>query len=541
MGLFEKLRSWPTAFVCSALSTVLGGTFKTAYAADIWLSAVDPVVRAAHRWDASADYMDLFRPDAAWHTVAKQTRVFKIGPGFASQGREADLKQLFADLRRRHIALALEIGMLTVSDHCREKTEAYGEPGVVERILLRIKRLGGDLDYIAMDEPFYYGHQYAGADACKLSAAQLAEDVAPNVAAARRIFPNVRIGDVEVVYYSTDFLDATRDWIDAYAKATGTPLAFFHADESWSVQATRNLVPLAGFLERRRIRFGVIYNAGPQGTGDVQWAQAAIRHADQVESELGLHPDDALFQTWEKFPTRVLPETASGTLTHIALHYLKPRSSLSVGREGASLEGRLGGLDGAPLAHATVLLSTIGDAGEGAMVEQSVSGNVPANACAAVFAVRANKELGCSACAGAVTARIGAARYTEGSAAARSFPPARIDVTEAQSMATNSARFAVQPGAPFTLEVALAVNTRAERAGSVGVLFVDAAGREVQRRMIPLEPTEAPLGTVQTDADGRFSFTPKRALGSASRPSLRARFDGNELLRGASALNPPQG
>ncbi|RKP44302.1 hypothetical protein D7S89_22495 [Trinickia fusca] len=485
--------------------------------------------------------MDLFRPDAPWPTVARQTRVFKIGPGFASQGREEDLRQLFANLRERHIALALEIGMLSISDHCREKTEAYGEPGLVEHILLRIKRLGGNLDYLAMDEPFYYGHQYAGPDACKLPAAQLAQDIAPNIVTARRIFPGVKIGDVEVVYYSTDFVDATQEWVDAFAKSTGTPLAFFHADESWSPQAMRNLVPLAGFLKRRHVRFGVIYNAGPQGTSDASWAQAAIRHADAAETELGLHPDDALFQTWEKFPTRVLPETASDTLTHIALRYLQPRTSLTSRRDGTQLVGRLIDLDGAPVANVAILFSTIGDTQDDATVQQRISGRVPASAHAAVLAIRANRELNCATCAGAVTARLGSALYSEGSDNVRRFPPSRVDVTAVQSVATNSPQFPVQPGASFTFEIPLAVSTQAERAGSVGVLFVDAAGHEVQRRMISLEPTELILGAAQTDADGRFSYTLSNTFAGGAKPTIRARFTGNERLRGASVLLPPQG
>lgn len=542
MGPLEKSRRRLSAFIGLIVCSALGASPQAGNATDIWLAAVDPVVREAHQWDAGADYMDLFLPDAPWPTVARQTRVFKIGPGFASQGREKDLRQLFANLRERHIALALELGMLSISDHCHEKTEAYGEPGLVEHILLRIKRLGGNLDYLAMDEPFYYGHQYAGPDACKLSAAQLAQDIAPNIATARRIFPGVKIGDVEVVYYSTDFVNATQEWIDAFAQSTGTPLAFFHTDESWSPQAMRNLVPLAGFLKHRHVRFGVIYNAGPQGTSDASWAQAAIRHADEVETELGLHPDDALFQTWEKFPTRLLPETASDTLTNIALRYLQPRSSLTLKRDGVQLVGRLTDLDdGAPLAHVPVLFTTIGDTDDDALVQRSVSGRVPASATAAVLAVRANRELSCATCAGALTARLGSARYREGNDSERRFPSSRIDVTAAQSVATNSPQFPVQPGAPFTFELALAVNTQAERAGSVGVLFVDAAGHEVQRRMINLEPTEMTLGAVQTDADGRFSYTPSKTFAGGAKPSFRVRFTGNERLRGASVLIPPQG
>jgi hypothetical protein len=522
-----------------AATLVLFGLVATSAAQQIWLSAVDPVVRAAHQWDASVDYMDLFRPDAPWSTVAKQVRVFKIGPGFASQGREEDLKQIFADLQRRHIALALEIGMLTHSSHCNEKSEAYGPPGLVETLLSRVKRLGGTIDYIAMDEPFYYGHEYAAPDACRLSAAQLAEDVAPNVAVAKRIFPGIKIGDVEVVYSSPEFTEATKMWMDAYSKATGERLYFFHADVSWSPQAMRNLVPLAAFAKSRLVRFGVIYNAGSQGTSDALWTQAAIRNANRMESEFGLHPEDAVFQTWEKFPSHLLPETTPGTLTNVVLNYLNPRSTLTLNRNGTQLRGRLIDSKGAPIPHAPITLDALGEVSDAAMVHQSISGNVPENARFAALAVRANKELGssCTSCMGAVSARIGAAQYHEGSSggASQKFPPSHFEVGAAQSVYTNSSKFAVTPGASFTFEVPLAVHTNAERAGSIGVLFMDAAGHEVRRTMIHLKSTEATLGKVETGADGSFVFNMSQPIPQGQTPTITALFDGTDHIRGTAA------
>ena len=57
-----------------------------------------------------------------------------------------------------------------------------------------VRELGGDLRYIAMDELYYFGYQ--DASGCHQSAAELAANVAQSVARARRIFPNVVIGDI---------------------------------------------------------------------------------------------------------------------------------------------------------------------------------------------------------------------------------------------------------------------------------------------------------------------------------------------------------
>jgi hypothetical protein len=81
---------------------------------------------AARKWDASGDFMELFRLDSGWKTVAANIGVFKIGPGFVQQGKEEDLRLIFSELKRHDIKLALEMGMATRSEHCQETTEAYG-------------------------------------------------------------------------------------------------------------------------------------------------------------------------------------------------------------------------------------------------------------------------------------------------------------------------------------------------------------------------------------------------------------------------------
>jgi hypothetical protein len=113
--------SWVLRLAC-VVCIICGG----AHANEVWLGPVDPVTRAARKWDASGDFMELFRWDSRWKTVAANIRVFKIGPGFVQQGKEEDLRLIFSELKRHDIKLALEMGMATRSEHCQETTEAYG-------------------------------------------------------------------------------------------------------------------------------------------------------------------------------------------------------------------------------------------------------------------------------------------------------------------------------------------------------------------------------------------------------------------------------
>jgi hypothetical protein len=167
------------------------------------------------------------------------------------------LKQAFSDMKRRNVAFAVELTLLTKTDSCRYKGEGYlDDVQTLKNLLERIRRTGGELSYIAMDEPFYYGHQYSGPNACHESATEIARRVAATVVIARSIFPNVQIGDEEVVNASRPAMDELAEWADAYRAAVGEPLAFIHADMEWSGLAMRELEPLAAALKARHVSLG---------------------------------------------------------------------------------------------------------------------------------------------------------------------------------------------------------------------------------------------------------------------------------------------
>jgi hypothetical protein len=529
--------SWVLRLVC-VVCIICGG----AHANEVWLGPVDPVTRAARKWDASDDFMELFRSDSAWKTVAANIRVFKIGPGFVQQGKEEDLRLIFSELKRHNIKLALEMGMATRSEHCQERTEAYGEPGLVEGLLRRVERLGGDPAYIAMDEPFYFGHQYEGGGACKLSARQVAADVATNVKLAKSIFPNVKIGDVEVVGSSKEFLLATEAWVDSYREAVGFNLEFLHADVGWSPAAMANLQPLSAFLKSRRVNFGIIYNGGAaEGNTDQSWGRETMDHYTYIESGLGVVPDQAIFHTWVPLPLHNLPETTSGTLTNLVLQYLRPRSAVMLKRNGATLSGRLTDAAGTAIGGAPISLAAVGAVAGVPAITKRLSSTVFKNAHAAMFAVRANRELQCN-CSGPVTATIGKALYYEsdgaggGKANVHEIPGSKIAVDARGTVYTNSPKFPVTPGATFTLEVPYTARVESEHGAYVSVLFVDDAGHEVGRRFLYLESSKSTIGATKTGADGSFTFTIGQAV-SASRPQeFQVDFQGDARFRGVAAI-----
>jgi hypothetical protein len=73
----------------------------------VWLAGLDPISRSTKFPGSSSDYLDMFRPDAAWHRAAAGVQVFELGPRFVMEAPDSTLAQIFADLERRRIALAI--------------------------------------------------------------------------------------------------------------------------------------------------------------------------------------------------------------------------------------------------------------------------------------------------------------------------------------------------------------------------------------------------------------------------------------------------
>ncbi len=145
--------------------------------------------------------MSLFTPDAPWSKAASHVQVFKIYPQWMTDATDAELRQQFADLKRRGIGLALEWGLLNSPDCAGGEgiggltdTEMYADTAHAAN---RIKSNGGDLRYVAMDHPFDGAGLYTGPNACRWSAEQVANNASQNFKAFQEVFPGVRIGDIE--------------------------------------------------------------------------------------------------------------------------------------------------------------------------------------------------------------------------------------------------------------------------------------------------------------------------------------------------------
>lgn len=511
---------------------------------DIWLKGGARLVNIPPAWVGfREDTGEMWEPNAPWSAVASHVSVVEFPPGNVEWAADKDLQTAFLDMKRRNIALALEAGLLTQSEHCPIATEASSKPGVLQKIVEKIRRNGGDLHYIAMDEPYSWGH----AAACHETAAELARNVAANVMTVRSIFPNVKIGDIEVVGASSAWVDELAEWTDAYRAAVGENLEFLQTDINWSDLAMHALRPLSEALNARGIPLAVIYNADADATTDESWARSTERHISEIEGPLGIRPAMAVFSTWVPHPSRVLPETRPWTLTNLVLRYLRPASAMQLSNTGASVSGHLTGSRGEPIARADVVIAAVDVGARTKPSQRSFTGVVPTDAADAVIGIRIDSEGACI-CAGVATVTLGDIHYQEKDGGKRQDVPPGAVTTPAspgalrtmvlepgQHLAPNLRQLSVSPGKAYTLDVEMAATANAEQAGYVTIVWLDSRGNGIKREKIWFSPSQWNLPAVTTDSNGDFFVNLPETI-EAAHPEIRAYYLGDSAVKPAMAI-----
>jgi len=328
MPLFRPL------IVISLLLTVSPMVTAAAGTPDIWLSGVPPFLRQKMFQESESDYLELFKADSPWSKTAQRIKVFMIDGGLVLHQSDAELQTVFADLKRRHIALAIEMGLLSGKgsdgrQECGVGVEGFGAPDTAKVIANRIQRNGGELVYVAMDEPLWYAHHFSGKNACKWSMEVVARDIAPRVNDLRAKFPAVQIGDVEPAGtpQPPDWVQEITQWTAVYRAVLGERLSFFHCDVLWIAPWQQQVAAIKRVVQSQGLKFGIIFDGG--GTGkpesDELWTREAAERARSVEASPALVPDEGIIQSWVRWPHKMLPEDQPATMTNLALKIMGSR------------------------------------------------------------------------------------------------------------------------------------------------------------------------------------------------------------------------
>jgi uncharacterized protein (TIGR03437 family) len=536
------------ATVCAAQSSTETQTF--------WFCPITPATW--NNFIGSVDYLDLFAPGAPWAAASSRIQIFKmftqmIDPSVPGSFSDATLQQIFAYLNSHHIALAVEFGPLTPSapTGCGMGEGFGGETAIP--IATRIQQLGGNLQYLAFDEPFAFGSLFSGPYACHWTPQQVAANALQNVAQIKTVFPNVIVGDIEPVpnvIGSPDWLNQYTAWIDAWRAAAGAPLAFFHFDVNWSINWQPTVESMRQALVQRGIPFGIIYNGWESDLSDAAWIGDSESHYVAWEAQGGAIPDHVIFESWYPYPQHVLPETDPTTFTYLIDSYFRQRTKLSLKIAPSQASGSLLNSQEVPIAAAPIALTAQATTGSGTVSSYLLSGIVPSSVMQAVIQICVNEcdevgttdinvysfRYGASDAQTSFNFENGLTGWTvDGNGTAVVQPSSdasgksiHISATAAQRTFINSAPLTVVPGSSYNLTIQARISPSSVGSGSFALVFLNAAGTEINRGTLEFEPTTSALGATQTASDGTYglSFTPVDPGGS----QLQAAYPGTSTL-----------
>ncbi len=273
-----------------------------------------------------------------WSTSATHIQMIRLPTSVLLAIPDSALPGILRALDSHNLGLGLEIGAAN-SYHetgCGSGVESYSDPGTANNVVQKLLNAGGKLSAILMDEPLWYGHYYTGANACNSTIQDEARRAAVIVKIYTAAFPDLVVGDIEpfpaLPLQSTWQADYT-SWAQAFYAATGSKIAFLHADFDWtnpamyhytaypSVAAMQYVAQLAA-AEARANGMGIGFICtGSQGTSsDAQYAYTVQFHIDTLAGS-GTNPDQLAFETWDTYPTHTLPETDGTSLSSEIYYY----------------------------------------------------------------------------------------------------------------------------------------------------------------------------------------------------------------------------
>ena len=311
---------------CGHVCLMIIQMFRTASAGQeptLWLAPTYGLLLPSGHVFTPSDFMDIGEI-AAWKTVAANTQVFKTYAAFLKRAPDIDVIELLKSLKRLHLKFAVEFGPLTPGINCGAGVEGYDGAPSARYIARRVKSLGGTIDLVAMDEPYWFARLSPKPRACHWPIRMIAENAARNMRAFQDVFPEIRIGDIEPVCEIADVnLPAELgQWTSRFEMEFGSPLAFFHADVLWSRNWRNALTGTSSMMHHLHIPFGVIVTGESQSRSNIDWS-VSFRDRWRHSGDPGVDADQLVFQSWSKFPTKILPETDALSLTGLMLNYLE--------------------------------------------------------------------------------------------------------------------------------------------------------------------------------------------------------------------------
>ena len=470
------------------------------------------------------DFYELWEPGAPWLNALEHVDIYRL---HAFQMRhfmdDEQVTTLVEFLRERQIPLMLETEPLIPPDpeECAH-SESYEAPFDLE-MAVRLKELGGQVDIIAIEEPYHFAHLLDTPDACRYSVERIVDEVLQHVGNLRELFGDIPVGTIEPIWASPQTEPRDMEiWLDTFEAIAGEPFAFLHVDPNWYRPDWADVaLGIEAVADARGVPFGILYNGGTE-TGGLPWMNFMMANAAELEVARGATPQHVSFQSWVDWPDHALPEDDLTALTSSIVRYFGQRLDLSVEGADGGLLARLTDLDGQPVEGVRLDVSRITT--EQTVATQTIRGVVPPGITEALILVRANAE---NAITGAAAATLLEVSFSDGaggpnlvpnglfadgtdhwgiygsnaegvrSVAAGSGRGLTVNATPTQDIWIDGTTFPVTAGSDYELSVTYELDGGSPDSVVVSVAFVG-----VSRGNIFLHHLPEDIGEFVTDADG---------------------------------------
>jgi hypothetical protein len=305
------------ALVLAAIAFPLG-----ARAQQLWFAPGDDLDvkgKVAH-----PDFMQLFAPDAPWPVGMAHIDVMQLRAPWFTRMPRATVDEVTGFLKQHRIKLAVPLGFIS-SDTLGQGVEGCGTAkgqAVYPRLMAQ---KGVPLDYAVMDEPLYFGHDYAGKNACRLSIEQVADSVAANVRMIRSHYPKIQFIEVEPQQALPGGVAEYSQFLDDYQQRLHELPAAVRFDIAWGTVDARHrdwhtaMPEFIAMLKARGIGYGIIYDAGRVDgkipDTDAGWVASAKANVAAWEATIPDKPAQVDLQTWSPNPMNIVPESDPTTMT----------------------------------------------------------------------------------------------------------------------------------------------------------------------------------------------------------------------------------
>lgn len=284
----------------------------TALAQQLWFSPGDDLeVKGVV---GHPDFAKLFDAPSLWSTGLPHVNVFQFRAPYLARKPEESARY-YSFLKAHHIDIGVAMNVVP-AETCGQGIEGTLPRKNIADYPRRIKVDAGiDIDYVVMDEPLFYGHDYDGRNACHFSISEVAKGVADSVAAIRAYHPHARFILVEPEQVLAGGSAELAEFLDAYKAIVQEYPYSVRFDVLWRKEWRAALPPFVAMLKTRNIGFGVIFNGAGDIHDDHAWVSAAEENSRAFAGAIHAKPDHVVIQTWNANPLRDVPESDPDTMT----------------------------------------------------------------------------------------------------------------------------------------------------------------------------------------------------------------------------------